>query len=438
MAHIVVMPKLGLTMTEGIITKWYINEGEKVKEGDALFEVTTDKLTNEVQADAGGILRKQLAAEGEAVPCTDPVAIIAEENEDLTSLLYDIGTSEQFEQKVTEKKSQTQKNSEKVISESTGYKASPAAKKLAAENTVDLHLIKGTGPQGRIVYKDIEEYLENRKVKASPTAVRAAEDLGISLKDINKNGRIMKDDVLAFGYHGLSFGRAEKEEKRIPLSNLRKVIAKRMSESWSISPMVTYNLPVDITQLRAFKDSLKDTFEKAGMKLTYNHLVMKICAKVLIETPYVNGTIDGDELILHDYVNIGLAVSVDNGLLVPNVKNVEAKPLLAIAEETERLIGEARSNKLLPDDMSFGTFTISNVGMYGIESFTPIINQPELAILGIAAIVDTPVAINGKIEIKPMMNLSLTADHRVVDGAEASKFMKRIKEIIENPFLLLL
>lgn len=421
MAHIVVMPKLGLTMTEGIITKWYKIQGERVKEGDALFEVTTDKLTNEVQADVNGILRKQLADEGAAVPCTAPVAIIAEENEDLTSLLSDIGFSEHVEQKVTEEKAQAQESS-------IGSKASPAAKKLAADNNVDISLVKGTGPQGRVVVKDIEEYLDKSKVKASPTAARAAEDLGISLKDIKKSGRIMKDDVLAFRH----------SESVIPLSNLRKVIARRMSESWSISPMVTYNASVDITQMRAFKDSMKDTCEKAGIKLTYNHLIMKICAKVLMEMPYINGTIDGDELILHDHVNIGLAVAVDNGLLVPNVKNVELKPLLAVAEETEKLISDARSNRLSPDDMSFGTFTITNVGMYGIESFTPIINQPELAILGIAAIVDTPVVINGKIDIRPMMKLSLTADHRVVDGAEASKFMKRIKEIIENPFSLLL
>lgn len=202
--------------------------------------------------------------------------------------------------------------------------------------------------------------------------------------------------------------------------------------------MVTYNAAVDMTQMKAFKDSLKDTCKNAGVKLTYNHIMMKICAKVLIEMPYLNGSLDGDELILHDYVNIGLAVSVDNGLLVPNVKNVESKLLLTVAEETEKLISDARSNRLSPDDMSSGTFTITNVGMYGIESFTPIINQPELAILGIAAIIDTPVAINGEIKISPMMNLSLTADHRVVDGAEASRFMKRIKEIIENPFLLLL
>lgn len=418
MAHIVVMPKLGLTMTEGIVTKWYKAEGERVKEGDALFEVTTEKLTNEVQADANGILRKQLAAEGAAVPCTGPVAIIAEEYEDLTSLL----------QKVTEEKAQVQENSDKFKIDNIGNKVSPAAKKLAVDNNVDLNLIKGTGPQGRIVVKDIEEYLGNRKVKASPAAVRAAEDLGIDLKDIKKNGRIMKDDVLAVNC----------PESVIPLSNLRKVIARRMSESWNVSPMVTYNTSVDMTQMKAFKDSLKDTCENAGIKLTYNHLIMKICAKVLMEMPYVNGTIDGDELILHNYVNIGLAVSVDNGLLVPNVKNVELKPLLAVAEETEKIISDARSNRLSPDDMSFGTFTITNVGMYGIESFTPIINQPELAILGIAAIVDTPVVVNGKIEIRPMIKLSLTADHRVVDGAEASKFMKRIKEIIENPFLLLL
>ena len=428
MAHIIAMPKLGLTMTEGIVSKWCKAEGESVKEGDILFEVATDKLTNEVQAASGGILRKQLVAEGTTVSCTSPVAIIAGADEDLDSILFGIGSPEAVSQNDAAEKVPGEDSKRIENTRSISIKASPAARKLAGDNNIDLYMLGATGPQGRIVLKDVETFLESSKVKASPTAVKLAKDLGVSINDIHKNGRVMKDDVLG----------VKNEVNRMPLSGLRKVISRRMSESWSTSPMVTYNTAVDMTQMKIFKDSLKDTCKNAGVKLTYNHIMMKICAKVLIEMPYLNGSLDGDELILHDYVNIGLAVSVDNGLLVPNVKNVEGKLLLTIAEETEKLISDARSNRLSPDDMSSGTFTITNVGMYGIESFTPIINQPELAILGIAAIVDTPVAINGEIKIRPMMNLSLTADHRVVDGAEASRFMKRIKEIIENPFLLLL
>lgn len=417
MAHIAVMPKLGLTMTEGIVSKWRKAEGESVKEGDVLFEVTTDKLTNEVQAVSEGILRKQLVAEGAVVPCTGPVAIIAGADEDLDSVLFGIDT---------------------VKMESDGYKASPAAKKLAESKNIDLNRIVGTGPQGRIVLKDVEVYMESSRVKSSPAAAKLANDLGICISDIEKNGRIMKEDVLKAG-HDKQIGINEvRKDRRIPLSSLRKVIAGRMAESWSISPMVSYNAAVDITRMKALKDSLANECNLAGVKLTYNHIIIKICAKALQEMPYINGSLEGDELVLHAHVNIGLAVSVENGLLVPNVKNVELKSLLGIAEETEKLVDSARSNRLMPDDLSFGTFTVTNIGMYGIESFTPIINQPELAILGIAEIVEKPVVIDGEIAVRPIMNLSLTADHRVIDGAEASKFLKRIKDLIENPYLLLL
>lgn len=439
MAHIIVMPKLGLTMTEGVVSKWHKSEGDIIKEGDVLFEVTTDKLTNEVQANVKGTLRKRLAEEGEAVQCSNPVAIIADADENLDSILAGIESPVDVSPKSNEKKDKNQTNSQSIKNGGNNYiKASPAAKKMAADNNIDLSILKGTGPQGRIVIKDVEAYIESTKVKSSPMAAKLANELGVNIHDIHKDGRIMKADIMEAKYPGQSSSDIGKQENRIPLSNLRKVIARRMTESWNVSPMVTYNTSVDITQLKAFRDSLKDVCKSEGVKLTYNHIMMKICAKVLMEMPCVNGSIDGDELVLHDYVNIGIAVSVDNGLLVPNVKNVEAKSLMTIAAETEKLIDDARANRLAPDDMSFGTFTISNIGMYGIESFTPIINQPELAILGMAAITDKPVVVNGEVTIRPIMNLSLTADHRVIDGAEAAKFLKRVKDIVENPYLLLL
>jgi pyruvate dehydrogenase E2 component (dihydrolipoamide acetyltransferase) len=434
------MPKLGLTMTEGRISKWCKAEGEAVKVGDVLFEVSTDKITNQVEADAEGVLLKQLLPENADAPVTAPVGIIGAPGEDISGLTGGSGTTaaEAREEKV----STIQHAAPQASAADSFVKASPAAKKLARDNKLDVSLVKGTGPDGRIVERDVLAYLEGikKQVKISPAAAKMASDLGVDVSAIDKQGRIMKEDILMAVKPDFTRETAVTavEDTSVRPSAMRRVIAERMSASWSTSPRVTFNMEADVSNLKAFRNSLKDASEKGGVKLSYNHILIKICAKALGEFPYINASFNGSEIILHRSVNVGLAVSVEGGLVVPNVKDVQSKPLFQIARETEDLIAASRKNTLTADDMTGGTFTITNLGMYGMESFSPIINQPELAILGVNAMIDKPVVVEGQIVIRPMMNLSLTADHRVVDGAEAARFLARIKQLIENPYLLLL
>ena len=400
MAKLVVMPKLGLTMTEGEITEWYKAEGDPVSAGDALFEVATDKITNDVEATENGILRKILVPENESTACLEPVGIIASADEDISSLINqsDQETSEGKEQSkrieyvVDAKKIEPSVKKGRVI-------ISPIAKKIASENNVDLALIKGTGPNGRIVLEDVENYVQNA---ATPK---------------------VKNTVLP----------ANSAETRIPMSQMRKVISTKMSESWKTSPAVTFDMKVDVTRLKEMRKSLKEIHN-----ITFTDLLIKIVATALFEFPYLNSTLDQNEIVTRNYVNMGIAVALDEGLIVPVVKYANTKGLKQISNEVKQLAEKARSNKLTPDEMTGGTFTITNLGMYGIEAFSPIINQPEVAILGINTIMETPVVENGELIIKPLMNLSLTADHRVVDGSVAAQFLAKLKRYIEKPEMLLL
>ena len=210
-----------------------------------------------------------------------------------------------------------------------------------------------------------------------------------------------------------------------------------MVNSWQTSPRVTFTYAVDVTAMKELRARLKDSLQEQGVRLTYNHILMKVAARALTEFPDINASFADNMLTCHRHVNMGLAVARGDGLIVPNVKNADTKSLTEIARETERLIEAARSGRISMEDMTGGTFTISSLGPYGVRNFSPIINQPELAILGVCDMVDTPVARNGEIVIRPMMNLCLTADHRVVDGVMACKFMKRVVELLENPCLLL-
>ena len=221
------------------------------------------------------------------------------------------------------------------------------------------------------------------------------------------------------------------------MNPLRRSIAANMTNSWHTSPRVTYTRPVDVTAMKELRAKLKDGLKEQGIKLTYNHILMKVVAKALTEFPDVNASFADNMLTRHKHVNMGLAVAKGDGLIVPNVKNCEEKSLAQIAKETEGLIEATRSGKVQMEDITGATFTISSLGPYGITNFSPIINQPELAILGVCDMVDTPVVRNGEIVIRPMMNLCLTADHRVIDGVMGSKFLKRICELLENPYMLL-
>lgn len=437
MAQLIVMPKFGLTMTEGTIASWNVAVGDPIAEGDILCEIETDKLTNEFESPKAGVLLKIIEADGATVTCLEPIAVIGEANEDISALLAG-GSAHDVDAAVSPVDDAPAISKAAVKTAGGRINASPLAKKMAKEKGLDLALITGTGNKGSITVDDVNNYTPtdkaDKKTAVSPVAKKMAAASDVDLSTVASDGRIMKKDVEAL----LTKSQApDALAQSIPLKGMRKTIAKRMSESWSTSPRVTYTRPVDATGLKEFRSRLKPEFEKRGLKLTFNHIIMKVCAQALLEFPHINGSLVDDTLILHPHAHIGLAIGMDSGLLVPNVKNCDLKPLSQIAEETEKLIAEAKAGRTNMDDLVGGTFTLSNLGAYGITSFSPIINQPELAILGIDAMVDTPVVIGGEITIRPMMNLSLTADHRIIDGALAAQFLQRIGEYLENPALLL-
>ncbi|MDQ0192521.1 dihydrolipoamide acetyltransferase family protein [Paenibacillus wynnii] len=445
MAELIVMPKLGLTMTEGTISNWRKAEGDTVAQGEILFDVETDKISNEVEAKLGGVLRKIIVEEGN-VEIFQPVAVIGDANEDISALLGGGGVPaapapEQAGTPADAGAAAADAGEASVHAASGRIKASPYAKKTAALLSVDLQQVKGTGPQGRITEGNVRKYAAEggsgaaAKVKISPAAAKEAAALGIDLSGLHKEGRIMKEDIRSFAAasNQTAVQAAVQEVKRVPMNSMRKIIAKRMLESQAVSPTVTYNMKLDTTALGALRQQLKDT-----LKVTYTDLLVSIVAKSLLEFPLLNCSIDGTELVMRNYANIGVAVGLDEGLVVPVVKNATQKGLAEISQEVKRLAVGARNNTLNSEDMTGGTFTITNLGMYGMESFSPIINQPEVAILGVNAIVDTPVVVNGEIVIRPLMNISLTADHRAVDGAVAAQFMQKIKAYVEKPALLLL
>ena len=443
MAKVIVMPKLGLTMTEGTVSKWLKHEGDTVKEGEGLFEVETDKLTNTIEASVSGVLLKIVAAEGAEVPCLKPVAVIGEPGEDYAALL---GGAAPAEPKAGAAAPAAPAAPAPARAPGERVLASPAAKKLAKSLGIDISLVSGTGPKGRITEEDVKNYKpagaapspmtedSGPKVKASPLAAKVAADIGVELKDIPAHGRVLAADILA-AVQGAGTGPAPAapREEAVPMNGMRKAIANNMLNSHMTSPTVTFNLGIDMTELKRLREQLKSD----DVKVSYTDLLVKIVAKALTEFPLLNCSVDGNKIIYKHYVNMGVAVALDNGLVVPNVRDADKKTLSEISAEVKELAAKAREGRLPMDALSGGTFTITNLGMYGIESFSPIINQPEVAILGVNTMEDKVVVVNGEICVRPIMNLSLTADHRVVDGSVAAQFLQRIKKLMENPALLL-
>ena len=447
MATEVLMPKLGLTMTEGTIEEWKFKEGDAVKKGDILFSVATDKLTNDVEAEEDGTLLKILLPEGETAPCKSVIGWIGQPGEAIPDVAGAAAPAAAAPAAAPAAPAAAPAAAPVAPTAHADRPAgayvlaTPYAKKLAKEKGYDLSLIPGTGPNGTVVAKDVESFVAGPKT--SPMAAKLAAELGVDISKLDVNGRVMKADVLAAAGVGAAAPAAEaaavesNDEKPVKVNPLRRSIAANMTNSWHTSPRVTYTRPVEVTAMKDLRAKLKDGLKEKGIKLTYNHILMKVVAKALTEFPDINASFADNMLTRHKHVNMGLAVAKGDGLIVPNVKNCEEKSLAQIAQETEALIEATRNGKLAMEDMTGGTFTISSLGPYGITSFSPIINQPELAILGVCDMVDTPVVRDGEIVIRTMMNLSLTADHRVVDGVMASKFLKRIAELLENPYMLL-
>lgn len=467
----ITMPKLGLTMTEGTVSEWRVGPGEKVKKGDIILVVATDKLTYEVEASRDGVILKICVKAGETVPVGAVLAFIGDEEERLSvgetglenvteepSAIYASPRAKEVVRKsgaaeevtsasdslVARKIAELRKTAGKV-------RATPLARKLAREGKVKIEEIPGSGPEGRTTAADVKQYLEaakREKVKTSPTALKMAEDLGIDLESIQTSGRIMKEDVLKAagstareepGKTG-TLPKEEKKEKRVPLTQMRKVIAERMSYSASNIPHVFFNTEADFSEFIRIRDNLNESLVGKGVKLSFNDILMKVCARALAEMPMANASYDTEasEYILHEDVNIGLAVSVEGGLLVPNVKGVQNKTLEEISRESADLVDKARKGRLQPEDMQGGTFTITNLGMFGIHDFIPIINPPEACILAVNAVIEKPVVVKGEVTVRPMSMIGLSADHRILNGADAARFLARIRELVENPCKLLL
>ena len=462
MAVEVIMPKAGSEMEEGEIVQWFKNEGDHVEEGEVLLEIVTDKVNMEVEAEATGTLLKILAQAGDVVPVVQTIAWIGEPGEKIP------GASESGEvapaETIIEKKVDYTPVKEVEKVDYSGLRATPAARAYARKKGIDLSKVKGSGPKGRIHKDDVLDYKLNTKVKISPLAERIAKIEGINTESIvgtGPNGKIMKADIMAVLHGAPKVEAAPKAEvapkapkapkapnenqwgvvETVPMSPMRKVISKRMSESYFSAPTFVVNVEVDMTELLALRKKVVDAIiEETGKKATVTDFISLAVIKSLMKHPYVNASLSSDEkeMYLHHYVNLSIAVGMDSGLVVPVIKGADKMSLKELVVASKEITTKALAGKLKPDEMADSTFTISNLGMYGVKSFVPIINQPNTAILGVSATVQKPVVLNGEVTVRPIMTLTLTADHRVVDGLEGAKFMKTLKEAIENPLSLLI
>ncbi|MGQ9640575.1 MAG: dihydrolipoamide acetyltransferase family protein [Candidatus Bathycorpusculaceae bacterium] len=364
MATKVVLPKLSLTMKVGTVGKWYKREGESVEKGEPIVEIISEKATYDLEAPASGILRKILVEEGVDAPVDAVLAVITAPDETFSE---------------TEILAETAP--EKAEAEDR-IRASPAAKRLAKEYGIDLSMVVGSGPEGRIVEEDVQKFID------------------------------------------ASRGILPKVKEIIPLSGFRRTSAERVSVSFKTAPHSTIIMETNVSKAAELHERLK---------VSYTAILVKVAAKALKEHQIINSTLDGEKIKVFEDANVGVAVATGKGLVVPVIHNADKKSLKEIDEAISALIEKARQGKLSKENVSGGTFTISNLGMYGVEFFTPIINPPEAAILGVGKITEKPVLVNGKLEAKQVMTLSLSYDHRIIDGAPAAEFLQKIKLYMETP-----
>jgi pyruvate dehydrogenase E2 component (dihydrolipoamide acetyltransferase) len=382
MATKIFMPKLGLTMKMGTVSRWLKTEGDNVRKGEPVVEVMTKKITYKVEAAEDGILLKIVADKGRTVPIGAILGIIGSSGENISDLLTVVAVGPAGSGV-----------GESPLSPSDSVKISPAARKLAEENRIDYARIKGTGPDGRITREDVQKAIAQ----------------GVIPSDLRPTLEI------------------------IPYEGMRKAIGDHMALSWSIAPKVTHHTTVDLFELLALRETVNSDL-KDKEKISITDFLVKAVAKSLEMKPYMNVTLDGEEIKVLKDIQIGVAVAIQRGLIVPVLRSPNLKSLSMISKELKSLVKKAQRNKLDPDETSCGTFTITNIGAYNsVDWFTPIINQPESAILGVGRIVEKPAAVKGQIVIRPLMGLSLSFDHRVIDGGPAAEFLATLIGLIEKP-----
>lgn len=395
MAVEVVMPKFGLTMTEGTIQQWFKSEGDTIKAGEALFEVETEKVLYEVEATADGTVAKLLYAIEAVVGVGLPVAIIAEAGEEVAEVAARYAAAAAAPAAAPpEPAPVAASTAPPAAAEKRGrVPVTPAARKLAKEHSIDLSGVTGTGPRGRITREDVQKIIDSGGQAAPPptpaATPAAAED--------------------------------------IPLRGMRKVIAERMHQSLQGSAQLTISTEVDVTQLIDRRQEVRQEFN-----VTYTDFIVQACAHALRQHPRMNASLEGNIIHVHGDIHVGLAVALDEGLIVPVVRDVDKKSLKDIAAEAKTLAEKARASQLKLEEVSGGTFTVSNLGMYGVDAFTPIINAPQSGILGVGRIVEKPVIYRGEVTKRSMMVLSLTFDHRVIDGAPAGAFLQTVADLLAH------
>ena len=429
MAEIIRMPKMSDTMEEGVIAGWLKKVGDEVKSGDILAEVETDKATMELESYDDGFLLHVGVKDGESVPVDGVIAIIGEKGENIDDILKEVSNEqnnneavdpkdeeeivdedESVEENLEVKEEEEVKNTEDKIedinidfsNESDRIKASPLAKKLASEKGVDISMVKGSGDGGRIIKEDIENFKHSENI---PTKE-------VKLPEI--------------------YSKESYEE--IPVSQMRKTISKRLAESKFSAPHFYLTMEIDMDNCIEGRNKINET---SDVKISFNDIIIKAAAVSLRKHPMVNASFLTDKIRVNNHIHIGVAVAVDEGLLVPVVRFADNKSLSHISTEVRNLAGKAKNKELQPSDWEGNTFTISNLGMFGIDEFTAIINPNDACILAVGGIKNTPVVKNGEIVPGNVMKVTLSCDHRIVDGAIGSAFLKTLKELIEDPIKIL-
>jgi pyruvate dehydrogenase E2 component (dihydrolipoamide acetyltransferase) len=456
MAIEVTMPKLGLTMETGKITEWKKNEGDQVKKGEILLVVETEKITYEVEAPGDGILHIVVPVEGE-VPVAALIGYLAADKAEYDKVAAGGGAPAAAPAAAATPAAQAAAPAAAPAAKAAAtsripgerVKSSPYARTLADEAGIDISLVAGTGPEGRVVAKDVEAFKESGpRIKMTPVAEKMAADLKIDVSRIagtGPGGKITKEDIEQFAAKQKAPAekktgeeKMEEGDKLVKLTSMRKVIARKMLESCNQAAQAYMTNSIDATLIQEFREKILKTAEKKhGVRVTITDFVIKITAMAIERHPVINTRWTADGILFLKAINIGMAMAIKDGLVVPVIHNANKKSIIQIAKDRTALIDKGRGGKLGPAEMTGGTFTVSAMGMFGTELFTAIINQPENAILGVGAIIDKPVVVNKQIVIKPMMNLSLTYDHRTIDGAEAGQFLRTLKELHDDPMLVL-
>ncbi len=433
MADLITMPKMGFDMAEGTLVEWVKQVGDQVSEGDVIAVIETDKANVEVTAFKSGVLRQLLVDEGTVVPVGKAIAIVGTADEEIDLTDFDL-EAQPTEAKQPETKETQAKKAEEKKPEEAATKKEPETEKTETPTPAE-------GDEGRLM--------------ASPVARRMADELGINLDEIEgsgPNGRVIKRDVEAHVQESArpaeqrakspmptpSYEPTGEDFHTEPLSPMRRTIGRRMTESKQQAPHFYVTMDVDMAGAMGLRKQLNQLLTEEE-KISVNDLLIKACAIGLTQYPHLNASFAGEEIQVQNRVNIGVAVALETGLTTVIVKDCDRKPLARISREVRELVDRARAGRMQADDMVGGTFTISNLGMYGVEDFVAIINPPQAAILAVGAVRKTPVVdANGELAAGTMMKITVSADHRVTDGAEAASFLRAVKSILEEPMRLML